>query len=497
MTDALSETRRALYERAQSLGIPGRSSMSKEELAAAIERGEQQTAQPQVATRVEAFRRLAESVAAGEFVLQPRVLTGHDRRRHVRQTLREDHETRIAEQSDDAKVKFDELADSLYSFFRGTALLFYRDMAGDDAWMPTVLTLGDVHPENFGVMPNVDNVPIFSVNDFDEAYYAPFTWDLKRGAVGFMIAAEVEGEFKRKQQIKIVRRFIRGYVEDMQRLAKEGTEQDEEMRFDNAPELVADLIDDAFESRAEWLTEDYLNEQKTGFQSNEDLVPISSRRDEFQEITDRLVAENGIEVPARAGKMRVKDVALRRGQGTASLGLNRYYVLIEGAAGDGTDDLIIEYKQARRSALAGLAPSSAYEMDSRGERISHAQTVQLVRGDVFYGHIEFDGQSYMSRERAPFRDDIDLDDLSKSDWKDYADICGRMLARVHALSDEAGKLDYDIEPAIVSAIGPPGLFVQDMLEFAIEAADRLRRDHEMFRADHALGAFEHLDIVHD
>lgn len=48
-------------------------------------------------------------------------------------------------------------------------------MAGDDAWMPTVLTLGDVHPENFGVMPNADNVPIFSVNDFDEAYYAPFT----------------------------------------------------------------------------------------------------------------------------------------------------------------------------------------------------------------------------------------------------------------------------------------------------------------------------------
>lgn len=497
MSDARSETRQALYQRAQDLDIPGRSSMSKDELAAAIDRHERAPEQPRVATRMEAFRRLAASVAAGEFVLQPRVLTGHDRRRHVRQTLREDHATRIAEQSDDAQVKFDELSDSLYSFFRGTALLFYRDMAGDDAWMPTVLTLGDVHPENFGVMPNVNNVPIFSVNDFDEAYYAPFTWDLKRGAVGFIIAAEVEGELKRKQQIKIARRFVRGYVEDMQRLAREGTEQDEEMRFDNAPELVADLIDDAFESRAEWLADDYLNEQKTGFQSNEDLVPISSRRDEFQEITDRLVAENHIEVPARAGRMRVKDVALRRGQGTASLGLNRYYVLVEGAAADGTDDLIIEYKQARRSALAGLAPSSAYEMDSRGERISHAQTVQLVRGDVFYGHIEFEGQSYMSRERAPFRDDIDLDDLSKSDWKDYADICGRMLARVHALSDEAGNIDHDIEPAIVSAMGPPKLFVQDMLEFAIEAADRLRRDHDMFRADHALGAFEHLDIVHE
>lgn len=497
MTDALPETRQALYERAQALDIPGRSSMSKAELAAAVERGGRKAPQPRVATRVDALTRLAASVAAGEFVLQPRVLTGHDRRRHIRQTLREDHETRIAEQSDDVKVKFDKLADSLYSFFRGTALLFYRDMAGDDAWMPTVLTLGDVHPENFGVMPNADNVPIFSVNDFDETYYAPFTWDLKRGAVGFMIAAEVEGELKRKHQIKIVRRFIRGYVEDMQRLAREGTEQYEEMRFDNAPVLIADLIDDAFESRGEWLAEGYLNERKTGFQSNEDLVPISSRRDEFQAITDRLVAENDIEVPARAGRMRVKDVALRRGQGTASLGLNRYYVLIEGAAGDGIDDLIIEYKQARRSALAGLAPTSAYEMDTRGERISHAQTVQLVCGDVFYGHIEFDGHSYMSRERAPFRDDIDLDDLSKNHWKDYADICGRMLARVHALSDEAGRLDYDIEPAIVSAMGPPKLFVEDMLEFALEAADRVRRDHAMFKTDRALGAFEHLDRVHD
>ncbi|WP_423823726.1 DUF2252 family protein [Salinisphaera sp. SPP-AMP-43] len=496
MSDEFEQTRQALYERAQEHGIVGRSSMSKAELAAALQRVPQQASTPAIATRGEAFRRLAEAVAAGEFVVQPRVLAGHDRRRHVRQTLREDHEVRIAESSEDAEIKFDELSDSLYSFFRGTALLFYRDMAGDDAWMPTVLTLGDVHPENFGVMPNVNNVPIFSVNDFDEAYYAPFTWDIKRGAVGFMIAAEVEGELKRKQQIKIARRFIRGYIEGMQRLAREGTEQNEEMRLDNAPKLIAELIEDADEKRDEWLVEDYLNEQKTGFRATDELVPISSRRDEFQTITDRLIEQNNIEVPARAGQMRVKDVALRRGQGTASLGLNRYYVLIEGAAGDGSDDLIIEYKQARRSALAGLAPSSDYENDGRAERISHAQAVHLVRGDRFYGHVEFDGLSYMSRERAPFRDDIDLDDLSKSDWKAYARICGRVLAHVHALSDESGKIDYDIEPAIVNAIGPPDLFAQDMLEFALEAADRLRRDHAMFCADHALGAFKKLDLVH-
>ncbi|MCK0746254.1 hypothetical protein [Chromohalobacter nigrandesensis] len=42
----------------------------------------------------------------------------------------------------------------------------------------------------------------------------------------------------------------------------------------------------------------------------------------------------------------------------------------------------------------------------------------------------------------------------------------------------------------------PALFTEDMVEFATEAADRVRRDHGLFREDHVRGAFEQLDIVH-
>lgn len=501
MTDTMGQTRKALYEQARQRGIVGRAAMNKTELAAALEGEDTAPDQPVIGTRFETFRRLANAVAGGDFVLRPRVLTGFERRIHVRQTLREDHQTRIADGTEETAIKFDQLSNSLFSFFRGTALLFYRDMAGDDAWLPTVLALGDVHPENFGIMPNVSNVPIFSVNDFDEAYYAPFTWDLKRGATGFMIAASTEGELKRKHCISVVRRFIEGYIETMQRLARDGTEQDEEMRFDNAPKLIRKLFKDAHEARVDWLGEDYLDETGRRFRSTDKLVPISTRIEEFQQITDRLIESNDIEIPPRAQSsegagMRVRDVAIRRGQGTASLGLDRYYVLIEGPQNDGTDDLIIEYKQARRSALAGLVPPSQYEMNTRAERITHAQAVHLIRGDRFYGHIEFDGRSYLSRERAPFRDSIDLDDLSKSDWKQYARICGQVLAGVHALSDEAGRVDYDIEPAIIDAIGPRELFTEDMVTFAKEAAERVRRDHNMFREDHARGAFTQLDRVY-
>ncbi|MFP5320777.1 MAG: DUF2252 family protein [Acidimicrobiia bacterium] len=223
---------------------------------------------------------------------------------------------------------------------------------------------------------------------------------------------------------------------------------------------------------------------------------MTSRCQEMQQVIDRFVEDNDVEVPARAGEMKVKDVAMRKGAGTASLGLPRYYVMLEGPTGDGTDDLIIELKRARRSALAGLVPPESGGVDGHGDRIAHAQTVQLVRGDVFYGHAEIDGVSFMTRERAPYRDDIDLDDLSKGDWKAYAESCGRALAHAHALSDDQSEhVGGDLEPRIMGAIGNPELFVDDVVRYAEGAADRLRRDHEHFCADHALGAFEPIDLA--
>ncbi|MGY1634423.1 DUF2252 domain-containing protein [Geodermatophilus sp. SYSU D01186] len=403
---------------------------------------------------MDSFRQLAEARARGEMVLLPRMLSGNDRRTHVRETVREDHETRIATGGVEAREKFDKLAGSVFHFFRGTNLLFYRDILGEDARMPTVLALGDVHPGNFGVMPSSDNVPVFGVNDFDDSFYAPFTWDLKRGVVGFVLGAAEKSGLGRKKQRGVAERFVRGYIEGIAAYATDLTEQDEQLRLDNAPPMIAELIQGVLErGRPEWLAETVLNEYGTGFRTDDELVPVSSRRPEFQDLVDRYVRENDVTVPARAGGMRVKDVAERKGAGTASLGLTRYYVLIEGPRADGTDDLLLEFKRARRSALAGLVPPSGFEVDGQGDRIRHAQRVHLVNGDVFYGSVDFDGHSFLVRERAPFRGDISLGALSAGEWKEYAGVCGRVLAHTHAMSDENGLIDYDVEPAILGAIG--------------------------------------------
>ncbi len=442
--------------------------------------------------RVEAFRTLAQQYGDGLCVMRPDQLTGHARRIHVRETIIEDHAVRIDEKAQGAEEKFAELAGSPFSFFRGTSLLFHRDMAGEDRRMPTVLLLGDVHPGNFGVMPNADNVPIFGVNDFDDSCYGPFTWDLKRGAAGFMLAVDEQGGLGAKHQRRIARDFIEGYISGMEYYARHGTESGEQLRPDNSPKVIRRLFSKAAKSREKWLRKRYLNETGRSFRANEEFTPITHRIEAFQDAIDGLAKRNKIRPEGRIGTLKVKDVAIRHGQGTASLGLPRYYVLLEGPAQDASDDLIVEFKQARRSALEGLVPNGEFDAGSGGDRIAHGQSVHLAHGDVFYGEVKLDDTSFMSRERAPFRDDIDLDDLSKDTWREYAQVCGRALAQAHARSDDLGKLDYEIEPHILDALTPVALFIEDVLDVAEGALERLHRDHAFYKRDHEHGAFQYL-----
>jgi hypothetical protein len=143
-----------------------------------------------------------------------------------------------------------------------------------------------------------------------------------------------------------------------------------------------------------------------------------------------------------------------------------------------------------------VVPRSEHVVDGNADRVVHGERVQLVSGDVFYGSIKHRGISFLVRERSWFRDNIDLDDLSFKKWRDYARICGEVLAQAHALSDEAGLLDHDVEPDIVDAIGIPELFVDDIVRYAEEADERCARDHDAFRDDHELGAFRRIDLVY-
>lgn len=438
--------------------------------------------------RRELFSRYAAHRASGEIFYLPITLPPEERRLYVRQTLREDNLFRIANRPEGAQAKFAKLAKSPFYFFRGTALLYYRDYAGTDGHLPQVFTVGDVHPGNFGVMPNENGAPFFSANDFDEAYFAPFSWDIKRGGVGFIIAAQENG-LGRKKYRKVVKQFVRGYLQGLNEFARNDREKWHQFRLDNSPPMIRKLLESSLQSRKDFLDE-LIDLEKGQFRATEEIVPYSKHVKKFQSAVDRYRKSSEIDNRGRGGHFKVKDVAIKKGSGTASLGLDRYYVLIDGPTDDPADDIILEFKQSRQSALEGLVPADTKQADGKAERIVWAQRIHLVGGDPYYGHTTLDQQSFMVRERSPYKDDIDVDELDYAELKTYAYICGETLAQIHARSDaDTGVGEDSAEQRILATIDPE-VFPGDIARFAEAAARRLHKDYHAFKKDHDHSVFK-------
>ena len=110
------------------------------------------------------------------------------------------------------RMKFRKMAADPFAFYRGSACLFYADVAGrEDPWADErtsrVWIQGDLHAENFGTYMDGDGVLIFDVNDFDEAYIGHFTWDVTRFAASLALLG-----WRKAISDDDISRLVRGYV---------------------------------------------------------------------------------------------------------------------------------------------------------------------------------------------------------------------------------------------------------------------------------------------
>ena len=91
----------------------------------------------------------------------------------------------------DVELKHQRMAESPFPFLRAT---FYRwvqrwpEVCPDLAAAPVVLSVGDLHIENFGTWRDAEGRLIWGINDFDEAYPMPYTNDLVRLAASAILA---------------------------------------------------------------------------------------------------------------------------------------------------------------------------------------------------------------------------------------------------------------------------------------------------------------------
>jgi len=95
----------------------------------------------------------------------------------------------------DLRHKHLAMAADPFSFFRATYYRWaqhYSQLDKTISQAPTVLSVGDLHLENFGTWRDGLGRLAWGINDFDEAYPLPFTNDLVRLAASVLVAIDAD-----------------------------------------------------------------------------------------------------------------------------------------------------------------------------------------------------------------------------------------------------------------------------------------------------------------
>ncbi|WDH75682.1 DUF2252 family protein [Exiguobacterium marinum] len=384
--------------------------------------------------------------------------------------------------------KYDKMSSSPFSFFRGSSHLFYYDFAkvpiafdtGPD--YPTFIQ-GDLHFENFGVFEDGAGTIIYDVNDFDEAYIGSYLFDLLRMAVSVDLFAAESG-FDGQAAI---RAFAESYARAIEKHAKG---QSEHIQFtkENTCKAVKKVIKKAEKKKDDFMSErTEVRDEERYFSTSEDLIPLSS------DVRERIVAGWGDYLSSLSDEHRhhadhyeIKDIAIKLQSGTASIGLERYYILIEGADKEHDEDVILEMKQAQSAVPSLFLPTHPlFEngLSHEGARVVAAQRAMVHSRDPYLGYLTIDGKEYYVRQRSPYKRKVKAKHMKdETSLIETLKVQAQITAKIHARADATSNvLDYTASERITAAIGDsPSLFIRQLSRWANFYANQVRFDYDAF-----------------
>jgi uncharacterized protein (DUF2252 family) len=393
------------------------------------------------------------------------------------------------------RSKFRKMAADPFAFYRGSAALFYADMAKArdtyaDERTGRVWIHGDLHAENFGTYMNSEGVLTFDVNDFDEAYVGSFSWDLRR----FVASLAVLGWQKALPDAEIRRLaagYLHAYADQVGRYVDDPTDDSFALRLDNTEGPVNAVLRTARMSTRVSLL-DSLTEVvdfNRLFKRTSVVRELPQRERRKVEAAFRRYLSTIPETKRERHEVfyDIKDVVGKMGFGIGSAGLPAYNILIEGYNQALENDMVLTMKQGNVAAPSRIVddPRVRRFFHDEGHRTVVSQRALQAHTDPFLGHTTLGGVGFVVAELSPYQADLDWDDLTEPD--DIAAVLtdlGRATAKVHCVSDEDSEEDlveFQTEHAIAEAIGDDvDAFVHDLVEFGMRYAGQARRDHALF-----------------
>ncbi|MCS7005342.1 MAG: DUF2252 domain-containing protein [Cytophagales bacterium] len=391
------------------------------------------------------------------------------------------------------KAKLQKMFASPYLFFRGTNHLFWYDFAGD--WRLSKFgnertitwLIGDAHIHNIGVFSNQKNEVVLGINDFDDAIPEDYQYDLWRFATSIVLAMQ-ESNLDIRKAKSVVKRLAAGYLETIMRYEEqEPVSVFNEQRLKGALKKFIHRTKDT-QGTAKMLSKyTVLTEKGRMFcESHTDFEHLSQEEEnEFRQAFLSYVpyCSEG----ASSNILRLKDVVKRLNAGTGSLGLKRYFALIEV---EEEQDVILDIKEIRAptafphlSALRQLEYRQNFSHE--GERFVTAAYSFVRCYDKYLGFIKISNDYFAVRSRCPFKKSFDTSKIKSIEkWEKTAAQWGKILANAHrnaAAHYNHAKTPFLFEQEISTlVVGREDDFAKLVSQTALSYADQVMRDWECF-----------------
>jgi uncharacterized protein (DUF2252 family) len=369
-------------------------------------------------------------------------------------------------------LKYKLMHDNIYSFFRGTAHLFYDNLAEEKKIpaSPQVWICGDLHLENFGSYKGENRLVYFDINDFDESLLAPAAFELLRFLSSIFIAFGFLG-IERKKAMNMARLFLRIYS---QTLSKGKS-------FYIEPKTAQGLVADFLQSVSSRKQKELLSKRTCKKQGKRMLCVTKKHlalddklRRELCDHLDEWVLTN----TGRPYNYRVEDVVFRVA-GLGSLGLKRYLFLLKSTNRD-EKYLLVDMKQSRRSSLKSHVKIRQPQWINESERIIAIQQRMQNVSPFLLSAVKFKKETFVLQELQPAKDSINFKTI-KDGYRDIYQVISDMalLTASSQLRSASRQKAAGVDELI--KFGMSEKWQNNMIEVAIRQTIVLRGQYRAFR----------------
>ena len=395
-------------------------------------------------------------------------------------------------------LRYGRMLESPFTFYRGSAIIQAHDLSTTANSGFHFQICGDCHLMNFGGFATPERALAFDINDFDETAIGPWEWDLKRLTASLYIAIRHLGHGD-KLADEVVALAVHRYqywtanysamsplelwyelitfdrleravgTEDARQRIRDGIERASRRTHDTMLPKLASRSNGVWQIRDTPPAVFHVHSKTTLFTPDDDWLGLGDWRTLMAPIYKQYLKSLGVARGNLLSHFEMQDVAFKV-VGVGSVGTRCLILLM---VDPHEKPLFIQFKEASTSVISRYFDAPAPK--HHGERVVNGQRLMQGASDPFLGWTSGPfGRTIYGRQLRDMKISATLELFAKDTFREYASLCGWVLARAHA---KAGGQATEV----AGYLGNGDQMADALVRYSRAYADQVEQDYEKFR----------------